>query len=240
VFKSNSNIVLVGHSHVSCIAAAERACNSQEIHVVELGKLNYRGKTLAQIMDLIVADCPTTRPIAIGVCLGGNEHNLLGIVENPQPFAVGDATNGTAPRNGENRHFIPHNLLKDHLKDRTDFVLMRAIFAAFGRAKPFCLNPPPPINDWKHIQANPGKFAEKLHLGPTPDSLKMRLFDIQSEVFEDFAKSEGAAFIRPGRNLLNAKGFLAQMCYDKDPTHGNVEYGKAMAQSIKSFAEAPI
>jgi hypothetical protein len=242
------SILFIGHSHVDCIAAAIRDNAVTTAHVVNINtalKANsqkYRGiisrllkrenRIHRAIITAVVRAAPVKDPDAICLCIGGNDHNVLGLLENPIPFSVGDAQAGSAPPDDPDRHFIPYHLIQEYFENRLLLDLIEDLYDLFPAARKFYLNPPPPISDWKHIKSHPGVFRSKLGAGPAPAPLRLQLYRVQTEVLRKKAGLCGAVFIEAAPDLLNPQGFLSPEYYNADPTHGNAAYGQAMLNDI--------
>lgn len=177
----------------------------------------------------IVRASPITHPDAVCLCIKGNHHNIIGLVENPQPISVGDRYVGAVPPTEGERYFIPYRVLWDTYDDRYVRRLVPRLFAAFPNAKRFYLDAPPPIVDWERIQAEPW-FHVLQGSRPAPNELKKKLHQVQQEVFKDMAAKAGAMFIEADDSLLEG-GFLS-VNYCFDATHGNVAYGEVMLETV--------
>lgn len=176
---------------------------------------------------------PMAEPDVICLCLEGNRHNVLGLVENPSPFSIGHEEAGCVPPMGGERHFIPYRVLWDIYDTPRLRALTPNIFSLFPTAKRICLSPPPPVGDWKRIRLGPWMNALK-DRDPTPKELKLHLYRVQCEVLRDMAEKVGASFIEPDESLLD-DGFLS-IDYCADVTHGNVAYGEVMLKRVMDKA----
>lgn len=172
--------------------------------------------------------------------MGGNAHNLLGLFEHPQPFAVGD--HSKVANAIEGRMFIPHAVIYETLahilKSATDE--MEAVFNRYPTAGRYCLNAPPPVGDQTHILEYPGIFRDKIELGIGPRWLRKALYNVQTDVFQAASSSCGAAFITAPEEVLDDEGFLKREYCSKDPTHGNSLYGQAVLSKFLSKTEVAL
>lgn len=227
----------IGHSHVECFrnAVAKRAHG-------DVGQVNLQtllaGRKMSdrELVAKVVEQAPIKEPDTICLCIGGNRHNILGLIENPDPFSIGDATKGVVPPEIQGRHAIPTAVIKDCFIETMPLSLIPALYQAFPKARRLYLNAPPPMGDWAHIAENPGPFKDMLDLGPAPDALRLRLYDIQTEVFKDVAAATCAEFVEPDAALKDDKGFLAAAYCRSDPTHANNLYGNIMLEKILEIA----
>jgi len=231
---SKRSFLMIGHSHSMCIQAAAKAqSNLTNVCVINLGKITELGMKVTDIAEAAKAEVQDLTPGAVCLSIKGNEHNVLGILENPVPFSIGEKAHGTAPRISQGRHFIPFSLMEDHFSTYgSNLRLIKLLYELFPVATRIYLNPPPPIADFEHIVRNPGIFCDKISLGSSPKELKMQLYRIQTKVLSRIALESNAIFVEPEPELLDAEGFLASPYYNTDPTHGNSAYGKIMLNKM--------
>lgn len=228
------SVLIVGHSHVRCMEAAlEQGGPAGDVAVVNIWKIpKFSALNNKELAYAVFKKSAKAAPDAICLCLGGSYHNILGLIENPVPFSVGEDSRGAAPEQSPERHFIPYGLAKAMFRERFSQMPYAEIFDAFPSAQRYCINPPPPGSDWKKLKRNPGIFRDKLKLGPAPESLRLQLYHVQTEVFREIAEHHGARFIEPGPRIFDQSGFLAADYYSDDVTHGNATYGNVMLEKI--------
>ncbi len=174
------------------------------------------------------------------VCLSirGNFHNLFGLLENPEKFRLGDAVEGSVPTGGSDRRFIPRDMLRAHFKGQLDTLLTKwndLLHSRFPGARFVHICAPPPIEDEAHLRAHPGPFGPKMHLGIAPRDLRMKIWELQVEIYEEQAARFGAVFLRPPAEALTADGFLKRAYWHGDPTHANALYGQLVLKQILSL-----
>jgi hypothetical protein len=236
-------ILIVGHSHVECLSAAARTSGRDNIDVINIQTLpNFRTASPEAITTMVVEAARHKDPDALCLCLFGNVHNIVGIIEDPQPFSIGDAEAGAIPANSEGRWFIPYSVALDSFTEWFGEApkLNKALYSAFPRARNLYVVAPPPISDWPHILAHPDVFKDKLHLGPAPDALRLTLYRLQCQVLQEAAEDCGADIIAVDPHAVDTRGFLKQGFYGNDPTHGNLHYGTLMLTCIlQNVRKAP-
>ncbi|WP_232520799.1 hypothetical protein [Rhodobacter sp. CZR27] len=233
---AGKSVLVIGHSHVGCLAAAARTFNSDKLEVISVanvvGKRGREELPEPEIVRAVVNHARLSKPDALCLCIRGNQHNILGITENPTPFSIGEAEFGSAPREGSRRHFIPYQLMKAHFRNIISRDMIHELYNSFPDAARYYLNAPPPVSDWDYIQANPSSFSEELRFGPSPHELKLQLYRCQTEVLRECAEAEGARFIDIPPQLCDRDGFLARHCYGPDPTHANTVYGEIVLKTL--------
>lgn len=132
----NINLLIIGHSHIECIRhAVEANPDIKGVHVVNTNKLTKKRSLKERLLrrklpeQQIVSDMNRQigkfKPDAVCVCPGGNLHNLLGILENPIPFSVGEKLKGSTSPLSEDRAFIPRALMEEYFDSRTKKHLCR-------------------------------------------------------------------------------------------------------------------
>lgn len=226
---NKSKLLIIGHSHVGCLRSAIQA----RPDIKDILVININNKTT----EVLKKQIESFEPDAVCVCLRGNQHNVLGILENPVPFSVGEKFKGSTSPSSEERVFIPLALMEEYFDSKLQKLLLHSIYKSAPDAIRMYLNPPPPISDFSHIQKYPGPFLDKLELGPAPNELKMQLYKIQSNVLRNLSDKENATFIDVEPVLLDPEGFLDSKYFDEDPTHGNAAYGKVMLEKIIKISE---
>lgn len=232
-----TNLLIVGNSHVQCLSSAAHHSAQRNVEVVNLSQIPHqRTASPDEIASQVVDMVKEKRPDAICLCIAGNEHNILGLIEDPLPISIGDAAEGAVPRGLNGRWFIPRAVAVDSFRKWLDFLPKRckALYESFPEARRLYMMPPPPISDWSHILENPGVFADKIHLGPAPDELRICLYGIQIEVLGEAAGMCGAEIVSVDPVAVDGSGFLKRDFYGADPTHGNALYGNLMLTRILS------
>ena len=199
------------------------------MRVVNLRRIERDHRTA----DAVHAAVEDFEPQAVCLCLGGNFHNVIGLLENPKPFAVGAGGFGVIPDTGA-RTLIPNALMRALFLQKAQPELTSQLFAIFPNALRLMLNAPPPVADFEHIRKNPGAFAERIDQGPAPAELRLHLYHLQSDVYREIALEQRAKFIEPPGHLFDETGFLAPQFVNDDPTHGNAEYGGEMLTEIQA------
>ena len=223
-------VLLIGHSHVNCILAGARQLGAGDrVKVINLRRLDIGTLGAETFRDLLAG----FEPEAVCLCLAGNFHNIVGLLENPRPFSIGMPDLGAVPPIGTDRQMIPHALMRDLFLQKAQPDLTAKLFAICPGVERLMLNPPPPVADFEHIRNHPGAFADRIgQSGPAPADLRLQLYALQTEVYRDLAQKNNAAFVEPPRRLHDASGFLANAYVNDDPTHGNPAYGIEMLGEV--------
>lgn len=171
------------------------------------------------------------RPDVLCLMLGGNVHNILGLLNHPVPFHL----DPTQPQG----QFIPRNMMRAGIEQRyaKQFALSDKIAAAFPHARRLVVSAPPPLSDPEHIRRYAGSFRPNLAQGVSPEAHRLALFQLQTEVFRAYAARINAGFVTPPPEALTRSGMLAMPFARDDPTHANSAYGALMLARIRAAAK---
>ncbi|WP_343116081.1 hypothetical protein [Ostreiculturibacter nitratireducens] len=229
----SESILVVGMSHVEAIDRALDDADRRQIRVLALNREPGIFDVKANRLDLsaITGCCPKV----VCLSLGGNFHNIFGLLELPQPIRIGDPTLGSVPAPPK-RLFVPHDLMRLHFERRIDRLLSHAeaIHEHFCEARFFYLCAPPPIADETHLARHPGVFRSRLHMGFAPHDLRVALHRLQRDIYAARAARNGAVFLDPPMQACDAGGFLGRDYWANDPTHGNAAYGRLVVDQIRA------
>ena len=229
-------MLLIGHSHVNCILAGARQNGvGDRVKVINLRRVDIDTLSPETVRELLAG----FEPEAVCLCLAGNFHNIVGLLENPRPFSIGSPGSGAVPDIGSDRQMIPRALMRALFLQKAQPELTAKLFAICPDVERLMLNPPPPVADFEHIRNHPGGFADRIEQGPAPEELRLLLYELQTEVYRNLARENGAAFVVPPRRLQTASGFLARTYVNDDPTHGNASYGIEMLSEIWNAMGVP-
>lgn len=220
---------LIGHSHTHCIAEAISDAGRSDI-------LHYDLKRSGEALNALCYARPGPRTIFL--LSNGNQHNLLTMINHPVAFHILPPGSTTKP--SQSRHAIPYNVMggvMTQMFERTRLV-HDAVRGAFPNARIVVLAPPPPKGDWSFVERYPGPFSDKVGNGPTPDTTRKAVYDMQIDLIRKDAKRIGAVFLDVPSETLDTNGFLAADYSFGDPTHGNLEYGRAMLRLLTETMDA--
>ncbi|WP_281825944.1 hypothetical protein [Jannaschia rubra] len=165
----------------------------------------------------------------IFLSLAGDDHNVLGLIEHPAPFTLGDL-----PDDGLDRVRIPDCVMRSQLEHRTRPVVERTrpVHRVVADRRIVHICPPPPDPDAAHMEADPKLFGDIVHRGVAPDPLRLRLYRLQCAIARRLAGKSGATFLPPPGQGCNDAGFLARDCRNDDPTHANARYGRLVTDQL--------
>ena len=193
------------------------------------------------------------RPDVVCMAFEGNQHNVFSLLQTKQKFRIGDASLGSVPGAGEGAGeedalFVPRDLLKMQFLRKLGRIdaLSEAIRAHFPAARLAHLCAPPPVLSMPPPPP-PGERPEGLNMmiyyldfGACTPGLRMKIYDLQTEIFAELAARHGTAFLPPPEQARRPDGFLDTPFWDFDPTHGNARYGRLVLDQIEAFAAMEI
>ena len=226
-------VVVIGNSHIEAFRRAVppdnedyRLCNLQ----TDQPDLCPSG----EVSEAILARFdPSAHFVSM---LGGNRHNVFGMIEQPVHFDVCGPRLGLLEDTRE-RQLIPYWLLREEFERaaRTLFLDPLRTFSEYFRGKSVHVCSPPPISSAEHIAAHPGIFRKSLRLGIAPAELRKKLYDINSAVFRDFCQEQKILFLQPPMAAQDGGGYLREEYWSKDSTHGNPAYGKLVFHQLEQL-----
>ncbi|MCQ0969599.1 hypothetical protein MLD63_04035 [Paracoccus sp. TK19116] len=231
-------VLVVGHSHIECLrAAADARPEPSQVSFLNLRQLQATVDTPKGLPAAIASEIARVAPDALCLCLAGNVHNLIGLIENPVPFAIGAVDAGAIPPSPTKRHFIPSAMMREQIESSMSANLVAKIFSMRPDSTKMILEPPPPISDFEHVRRFPGAFKDKLEMGPAPRELRLALYRMQSDILRELAERETATFVAVDPESVDGDGFLRPAYFSRDPTHGNAAYGDIMLSKIIRLTE---
>ena len=241
-----TRILVLGMSH---LRALRSAVTTAEDHFLEIVGL----RSAPDIMDqstliLRMEGRQWQSPDVVCLSLDRNLHNVFSLKENPEKFRVGDAVLGSVPpvppdhSDQPTRRFVPRDMLQVMFQRRLrrEENWTRIIHDYFPKARFIYLSGTPPPLDLPPV--NPDQpatqntlMAHFVNADIAPSPLRMKIFDVQTDVYTRWATAFGAVFLEPPAAALTQDGFLdAPFWATGDPTHGNAAYGRLVIEQIKA------
>ena len=179
------------------------------------------------------------RPEVIISCIGGNVHNIFGLVDHPSRF---DLVIPEYPQLGldEHRQLIPNtaiaNLFESMIRDApSTFEELR-----HGHDIPVIHLESPPTNpSEEHILDYPGVFEDKFkELGVTPAVIRFKLWRLHSSVVRRICAEYGITFLAVPSGTQDNDGMMVEQAWNPDPVHANEWYGRQVLNQLAEFLPA--
>jgi hypothetical protein len=172
-----------------------------------------------------------SEPHCVILSLGGNEHNVLSILQLYQKYDFILAEQPQLPLEG-GAEIYPEAMIRETLRDwmGDSLDLLRAFRAASG-APMAQIEPPPPLPK-SHVLAHPGDLLpnpaarEKV----SPDGLRHKMWRVASGLYRETCKQLGISYIEAPQDLIDNNGMLTQSCWGADATHANEVFGRRMLE----------
>lgn len=168
--------------------------------------------------------------------IGGNAHNVVGLVNHPRPYDFVLDVEPTMPTD-RSKELIPCAIVRAALERRMEdaFALMTSIRALTKIPMIHC-EPPPPIPSEAHIRAHAGKFTERIASdGISPALLRLKLWKLQSDIQRKFCNAHDIRFLPSPPQVADDNSMLAERAWGPDPTHGNQWYGEQMIAQVRAY-----
>lgn len=233
-------LLVVGDSHIVSIQRADviRQCAPASavpiLTFLQLGDPDLRfpirseawQRAIRRKVESAVAD-------EIVSLIGGNAHNIFGLVNHPVKF---DFILPSQPDLDvqPDAQLIPLELVRKTLTKRlqpTIDVLDRLIELGFRPR--WHLESPPPVPSGDHIRNHPGVFAEQIaKLGIAPAALRYKLWRLHSSIFSEECAARQIEFVGAPATMQDKNGMLVESAWNPDPTHGNGLYGEQLIQQL--------
>lgn len=221
---------VLGMSHSVAIA---RANDAPDISVITLA--GRRAATCPAVIDGRIDGAAPGQVRSLFLALYGNAHSGIGLPEKNPPIWTTTRHGKPVPETHKDRFLVPRSELEKAVGQRLR--LLRADFETYRKANRgvpiFAIATPPPVGDAEHILKHPGNFKDLLENGVAPVSLRVEIYRMQIDHMREYALKTDIEFIPPPVEAMNPDGTLPDYFWNRDPSHGNVEYGKLVLAQIK-------
>jgi hypothetical protein len=256
---SSSTIVIIGHSHTASI---QKALAKRNAHWAAPEWLNFRVVSLPHVMQTlglttrdvthvqageaprlhaaVVAEIeraivPNSR-VFIASMIGGNSHNVLGLIRSDTPFDFVLPESPDLPLEAGAR-IVPHGALKACLEGWLHY--HRSTLDALRRQYPgrvLHLESPPPPSDDAFVAASLEDFSKgNTSTDVVSAALRYKLWRLHSTIVEHTCHELGIAFVQAPLEARDHAGFLAPQAYG-NATHANAWYGSRVLFQLEAIA----
>lgn len=237
------HFVGLGHSHVVALAKGAYALQASAAMFDGrpiAGRFHYLydktfepafvdGATRLALNPKILEALAAGAPEFVLASMGGNEHNVLSIVQLYQryDFILGEAPDLPLEPNAE---ILPEALIRETLREWMDEKV--AVLRAVRRATtlPIVQIAPPPPLPRAQVIAHPKEFfrnavdLRKL----SPDPLRHKMWRLQLGLYRELCAEIGVLYVEAPPDMLDGDGMLAEKAWGGDATHANEFFGRAM------------
>ncbi|MFC3164847.1 hypothetical protein [Ciceribacter thiooxidans] len=253
---AETNIVLVGHSHLQAVMAASRSATSVASSCAEekyaFVPIDAKSKTQSPLLladgtiNMTLGDAllkaglfePRRQRVLVSI-MAGNIHNATGLIQQDPEYDVvipgrPDLQVSQGVRTVPVEQFLHY--FRKHYAPFVDF--LKAAGAAAKPQKVLWIEPPPPIADNEHISRNLDQWFKNNYsaerLTPAPAVLRYKLWLLNRIALQEAAKKEGWTFLTAPETAIDENGFLVRHAWAGDATHGSAWYGEEVLKKIKA------
>ena len=240
-----TKILLIGHSHTQCFIDAYGAemRGVLELDAIRLhrdkivgGEPDFADYIAGQVKKLEVAHAGGLNTYdAVVLLLGGNTHNVLGLVEMSPPFDFVLSSQPSLPVSARAR-LLPEAVIKGVLLQRieTMFLGMNVIRQMFGGAM-YCLESPPPIGDDDYVRRYLDEHFRKdfeNNRDVVSAQLRYKLWKVSSAIYSERSRQLGISYVECPESVLVDGMYLRPEGYPLNATHGNAWYGGKVLENF--------
>jgi hypothetical protein len=241
----NAPILAIGASHLVALQGATRQNGAApRIAFAQLRDGRYRG-VLERSDDgtpclgwCLAEDVAEPSRELIVSLIGGNKHNILGLLNHPRPFdfVLPDEPDLPFTPGAES---VPVELVADSLRKRAanELALLRTI-RRVTKVPMVHMESPTPNPSVDHIRRHPGVFRDRIDaLGIAPAHLRYKLWRLHSSMVRAECADAGIKFVPAPPEALDERSMLREAAWADDPTHGSAWYGALVLKQIAAIAE---
>lgn len=173
------------------------------------------------------------QPDRLVLAFGGTEHNIVGLIESEPAF---DFIWPPFDDLDETRCLVPASAIEELVSYRVQSGLRRAMLVRERFSCPaYALAPPPPFKAIDEKTMLPKAFVGLLEAGIAPSALRRKLYALQCDVMQREYEALDITFIPAPRSAKDEDGFLLRNLWNRDPTHGNPNYGKLVLTHLREM-----
>ncbi len=179
----------------------------------------------------ILARLARNDPRFILLSIGGNEHNVLSIVQlyRRYDFILGEEPDLPLEPGAE---ILPEAVIRETLREwmAEALNLLEALRRA-TKAPMAQIEPPPPLPT-EQVMAHPQEFfdkaVEKSKL--SSDCLRHKVWRVQAGIYRECCERIGVTYVPVPSELVDQRGTLVQAAWGRDATHANAWFGQRMIE----------
>jgi hypothetical protein len=241
---SRGRILVFGDSHTGALEQALRqraSSGNNHISVLRFSKVKS-GKEIGDIsLDAATSMIAESTPEdLITSTIGGNLHQVFGLVQHPVAFDFVEPGSPSSP-DSQPCVLIPYQTMwavfesRLRRKDGRRITTLRE-----AAARPiYHLLPPPPKESAAHILERYESDFEKAGIaanGVTPAPIRLKLWRLQCAVLRALCTEWGVHLLPPPEGTQTPEGFLKPEYYKNDATHANAAYGELALRQLEDVA----
>lgn len=238
-----------GNSHLSCMEAAYASQGSPEgvpfhflnlnAHKDALASAAERNQGLSKyVVEYVQRTLSESDPDEMLWVsrLGGNEHNVLGLMEHPRSFDI------VLPDHAdlllvEGAELVPYDFVRKTLGKRVRGSLFHIGRIVAETGVPVVhISSPPPVGDDAFVTAHLDSYFSDQSKRIAARSLRWKLWKMQTDLAREICAEMGAEFWPVPSGALDGEGFVQERFYSHDATHTNLHYGQLLNKAVANRA----
>jgi hypothetical protein len=246
------HINIIGHSHINAILTALNEFKfTDNYNLVKLHEHEKKMQLLVNVdknkqkinqdfLDLLPHE--KNHQSFYFLMIGGNAHNILGLLQHPKPFDFVLSNNPELPLL-KNAEIIPYEYMKSIMRSKVlrNLQLLSA-FKYCLKSNIYQIESPPPIGDDEHIKKYIEPFFRDKYTNHSisPRFLRYKLWVLHSNIVREACDANKINYLSAPSSTMDGDGFLNAKFFPDNTTHANSLYGKEILQQIKHAVELSI
>lgn len=239
---TSSRLLLIGHSHLQCVAAAQTALGegAPRLDAVRLFKDKRSGHEpdFDAYLDreLQALGLPTDEPAdVVGLFMGGNTHNTLGLVQMKPPFDYVLSEHPDLPL-FPGAALVPERVVHEILATRMEAPLrgLDKLARRFG-ARAVCVESPPPLGNDDYVRQHlDAHFQQEFAQGRdiVPATQRFKLWRTSCAIFRNRCQASGLEYLPTPPEAMEVGMYLRPEAYPLNATHGNSWFGGHLLNAL--------
>lgn len=237
-------LVCIGHSHLRSL---DEAAATDGVPLVALNFWSLKDATVTRDGRITLCD-PVTQHLDGGPVfswIGGSAHHTLGLLQHPRPFDFVLPSAPDLPLDPR-AEVLPFDCVRAALlESMRDVLRLMRLLREATTGPVFHLEPPPIYSDESRLAADihpilifrlgiarsrrdlPGTRVGWRHL-------RFKLWQLHSEVIDEFCRSLDIGFVRHPPEAADAEGYLRPEYY-LNPMHVNSDYGRLVMHQMQQL-----
>ena len=218
---NNKKNLIIGMSHTHALRIAITINETFEFFIIEPNKEDYTQINVENYKNVIFS-------------IGGNNHNIFGLVNLPQPFDFFLPSNIDLPSQADVQ-LLPFKLVQgifERIGMNGLFLLTNKLASFFKDSNIYLIDAPPPIPE-AIVRKYSEPFAKSIkQLGVSPAAFRYKIWLLQSKMIQENCIKNGITFIKIPAETQNPDGLLKEIYCATDSTHANALYGDLVLKQI--------
>jgi hypothetical protein len=252
--KDDVHVYFIGHSHINAIIGAARNVSwpfthpQHFIHMLEVRNrlglntlIEYGPDGISlhpALCESIKSDNNYEGHKLIVSLMGGNSHNILGLMRHPIPFDFVLPQQSDLPLESS-AQILPYNFIWDVLHEvalphLNELIALRSSVEGLI----IHLESPPPIGNDVYVQQYLDPYFKEKPQEIAPRILRYKLWRLHSEIVKQVCSKINVTFVPVPTETLDREGFLRSEGYPGNVTHGNEWYGEKVLEQLNNIMVA--